>query len=509
VKAGDIVTIMMPNTPEAVYCFYALNKIGACANMLSPTFTPEHITGSVDLTETKVLVMLDKFYGMFGEILEKTKVSKIVITSPLVSLPPTVKLIGSLKKKSAAIPQGEKYMNWGNFIKAGKKQENISQTAYKKENSAVIVYSSGSTGASKGIVLSNESFTGLVMQYEIANHVDLCNARGKSGLVLIPIFMSTGINATLNTVLCNSMTGILEPIFDKDVFIKKVKDKKPNYLLLPISLYEAMLAHGDGFDDLSFLLHPTGGGEPLSASLEKSIDDFFSKHGSKSIIVQAWGLCEFGSQSTAQSKHRPRKGVGIPLTHTVVSAFDPDTDEELSYNQRGEIRVITPCRMLGYYKNPEATAEFFREGKDGQIWGCSGDMGYIDEEGNVFIEGRATDYIISESGSKVWLFDIESVLLGDEAVQLCEAVGLEVDDNHIPVAHLVLHQDCQEPPETVIRRIHASCNATLPPEAVPRAYKIRDSFDTLPSGKRDTLSLKAEREGYIAVEGEEVCEFSF
>jgi long-chain acyl-CoA synthetase len=221
-------------------------------------------------------------------------------------------------------------------------------------------------------------------------------------------------------------------------------------------------------------------------------------------------MCEFGSGATQTIwNNNSCKGAGKPYSHIVVSAFDPDTDEELGYNRRGEIRVITPCRMLGYYKNPEATAEFFRKGKDGQVWGCSGDMGYIDEDGNVFIEGRATDYIISESGSKIWLFDIESVLLADEAVQLCEAVGLEVGGANIPVAHLVLHQDCQEPPETVIRRIHEACTTTLPPEAVPRAYKIRDSFNTLPSGKRDTLSLKAEREGYIAVEESGLREANF
>jgi long-chain acyl-CoA synthetase len=511
VKDGDIVTVMMPNTPEAVYCFYALNKIGACANMLSPTFIPEHITGSIDLTETKVLVMLDKFYGMFGEVLEKTKVRKIVITSPLVSLPPTVKRIGSLKQKPVAIPQGEKYMNWGKFIKVGRKQEIIPQATYKKDTPAVIVYSSGSTGASKGIVLPNESFVGLAEQYKLINNLDFNNARGKRALVIVPLFFSTGINAIFNIVMCFGLTAILEPVFSYENFSRNIIEGRPNYLLGSPS-YLKLLICDTKFDnsDLSFLEYVISGGELLTEETETLTNSFLTKHNSRSKTFNGWGMCEYGPTVTTSGKaDKVGSGCGKPISHIVVGAFSVDTDEELGYNQRGEIRVITPCRMLGYYKNPEATAEFFREGKDGQVWGCSGDMGYIDEVGNVFIEGRATDYIISESGSKVWLFDIESVLLADEAVQLCEAVGLEVDGANIPVAHLVLHQACQEPPETVIRRIHASCTTALPPEAVPRAYKLRDSFNTLPSGKRDTLSLKAEREGYAAVEGGEVREVGF
>ena len=487
VKRGDIVTIMMPNTPEAIYCFYALNKIGACANIISPTFTLEHITESIKLTCSKLLVILDKFYTMLLPVTAQTGAKRIIVVSGTETLGQT-----------AELSEMDYVTGWRAFITLGECQvENTA--AYEAKTPAAIIYSSGSTGAAKGIVLPNEAFSGLVAQYDAVNHVDLRNARGKRAILLIPIFMSTGINATLNTVLCNGMVGILLPSPEPYKFIQAVKDSKPNYLLSSISYYEAMLKNTDSFDDLSFLLHPTGGGEPLSPSLEKSINEFFRVHGSDAVIVQAWGLCEFGSQATAQSKHRLRKGTGTPLSHTIISAFDPDTDEELTYYERGEIRVITPCQMLGYYKNPEATAAFFREGKDGRIWGCSGDVGYIDEEGNVFIEGRADDFICDSSGEKIWLFDIESTLLADEAIQLCEVVGLAVDGGYIHVAHLVLKESCEDASENVIRRVHKTCVETLLPNAVPHGYKIRQEFNMLPSGKRDTLSLKNERDGFVQV----------
>ena len=136
-------------------------------------------------------------------------------------------------------------------------------------------------------------------------------------------------------------------------------------------------------------------------------------------------------------------------------------------------------------------------------------MGYIDEEGNVFIEGRANDYILGGDGSKVWLFDIENVLLADEAVQLCEAVGLDGIDGQFPVAHLVLTQNCTESPEDIIYRVNEKCAISLKPSAVPKGYKIQDAFNVLPSGKRDTLSLKNERDGFVIPDGGILREVEF
>ena len=510
VKSGDIVTVMMPNTPEVIYCFYALNKIGACSNMLSPLLTPRHITESISLTKTNVIIVLDKIFNMLDTVLEKTIAERIVIVSPLVSLPPVMKLLGSLKSNPPKTPRNGKYISWKKFIEAGKDIKEISQAAYKKDTPATIVYSSGSTGASKGSVLTNDSFTAfkkITQQFMEKNNA----RRGQSSLGMIPFCYSTGPNSS-NHSLCFGITVILMPIYDEKSFCKHVIKDKPNYVLATTTFFEAMLKNR-AYEkvDLSFLTQVLVAGETLHSNTKKEIDTFLKSHHAGTRIEKMWGMCEYGSGVTLYSPElentkNENESVGIPLPHIIVSAFDPDTDEELSYNERGEIRVITPCRMLGYYKNPEATAAFFREGKDGQIWGCSGDMGYIDEDGNVFIEGRANDYIRGENGNKIWLFDIEKVILTDEAVQLCAAVGLTAGKGHIPTAHLVLKQDCTEKPEEVIRRVHERCVKSLLSEAVPRRYKIRGRFNVLPSGKRDTRSLKDERDGFYEVDGNEVRE---
>jgi len=508
VKSGDIVTVMMPNTPEVVYCFYALNKIGACANMLSPLLTNRHITDSISLTKTNVIVVLDKIFGMLDTVLEKTIAERIIIVSPLVSLPPVMKLLGSLKLNPPKTPRDGKYISWKEFTEAGKDIKEIPQTVYNKNTPATIVYSSGSTGASKGIVLTNDSFTECTKIWREV--IERSHAqRGQSSLGSIPLFFGTGING-MNHSLCFGITVILMPIYDEKSFNEHIIKYKPNHVIASTSVIETMLKNKayKGMN-LSFLMTVTAVGEALHSTTKKELDRFLKSHSVNTKTGKAWGMCEFGSGVTVytpglENIKTDNESVGIPLPHTIVSAFDPDTDEELSYYERGEIRVITPCCMLGFYKNPEATTAFFRTGKDGQIWGCSGDMGYIDEDGNVYIEGRADDYILGESGNKIWLFDIEKVILADEAIHLCETVGLAAGDRHISVTHFVLKQDCEEPPEDVILRVHERCVKSLSSEAVPRGYKMRDGFNVLPSGKRDTILLKDERDGFCKVEGDEV-----
>jgi len=514
VKSGDVVTVMLPNIPEAVYCLYALNKIGACANMLGPIYESKHIAESIDFTESKIIVILDQFYNTLDREIEKTKTEKIVIVSPFISLPAVLRMAAVLKEKlkvkSPAIPRSDRCIGWKGFIKTGQKQKDVLQAPYQKDTPAVIVYSSGSTGANKGIVLANEALVNLTVQGEAQNGLNCQNLQLKKSCVIVPMFISTGLNLVLGFALNFKVTADLVPQYESGVFVKNVIKNHPDVVIATTGLFESFVDLDDNLDDnidLSKLIFALTGGESLPIDLENRLNQFFERHNSKARMLQGWGMCEFGSVVTTTEWDNPEsKGVGKPMAKTIIGIFDLDTDEELGYNERGEIRVITPCRMLGYYKNPEATAAFFRKGKDGQIWGCSGDMGYMDEDGNVFVEGRANDYIPGKNGNKFWLFDIEKIILADEAVQFCAAVGFSADDRHIPAAHLVLKQDCTEKPEEVIRRVHESCVKSLLSEAVPRRYKIRGRFNVLPSGKRDTRSLKDERDGFYEVEGDEVKE---
>ena len=493
VQKGEFVTICIPNTPEAISCFYGLNKIGAVANMVSPSFSAEDILSTIHLTDCKVLIILDKFFAALKKSILTTKIERIIIVSSLLSLSPVVQMLSILKERPITIPQDECYLSWKEFIKAGKKT--FAKTAkYEPNMPAVIVHSSGSsTGTSKDVIMPNEAFIGLAIQIKAMNPFNLGKRSGLRSLVNIPLFISTGLNAVINLQLTHSSTLILIPEFTEETFIKGIMEYKPNYAFTTPSHYKSLL-HSD-IKDLSYLKYPFAGGEALPKALEESLNAFLAKCDSSAHMWKGWGMCELGSAVTQTTgDEQDRKGVGKPYSHTTVGVFDTETDEEVGYNRRGEIRVISPTRMLRYYKNPEATAQFFKIGLDGQSWGCTGDIGHIDEEGNLFVEGRINDFILNAAGEKIWLFDIETVVFEHDSVQLCEAVGLSTDEGEVPVIHLVLKQGFTGSAENILKEIHERCIATLSPDAIPLGYKIRESFDILPTGKRDTLSLKNERD---------------
>ena len=220
-------------------------------------------------------------------------------------------------------------------------------------------------------------------------------------------------------------------------------------------------------------------------------------------------MCELGSTITATNGGESIYGSsGYPLPKVIVSAFDVDTDQELSYGNMGELRVCSPSRMKEYYKNKKETEAFFKIDSNGTEWACTGDIGYLDESGQVFVLGRKNDFFIAPNGARIFLFEIKNIILQDAGVKMCEVIGIDNDDEVIPVAHVVLnnpHEDFNE----IINRIHNQCRKKLDQYAVPCGYKIRDKFEIKLSGKRDIESLKKEREGFVIPVDGVVMEINF
>lgn len=190
-------------------------------------------------------------------------------------------------------------------------------------------------------------------------------------------------------------------------------------------------------------------------------------------------------------------GAGYPIREVSVAAFDPKTDQELKYNEHGEIRALSPARMKGYYKNPTATEQFFKTDKDGNVWGCTGDIGYVDEDGEVFILGRATDSYELPDGERVYLFDTEEIINQDASVASSKVVDIEEDGVKVLVAHITLRNQVGADTESILQRIHEKCRTALPAYSVPKYYKVRDSFPVHANGKRDVEALRRDREGLV------------
>ena len=252
--------------------------------------------------------------------------------------------------------------------------------------------------------------------------------------------------------------------------------------------------------DLSCLRYPITGGEKLLSTDEKAINLFFQNHGCQVAIIQGYGMCELGGTVTTASAIITRSGsAGYPINGVTVAAFDSKTNKELPYNKYGEIRVSSPARMKEYFKNPQATAEFFKTDDQGRVWGCTGDIGYVDEDGFVFIKGRATDSCVVNSGETVYLFDVEDVILKDEAVAQCKVVDIQTENGTELAAHIVFDETVGDS-KAKLNQIATRVKGELPSYMVPQYYKIRTSIPVHANGKRDVGALRKDKDGLISAD---------
>ena len=518
VRLGDRVTLCTSGTPEAVYVVLACSKIGAVANFINPMFRPEQIRDRINDTEASLLFVLDKLHPNIVSILAETCIQRVIILPAVNALPVPMQFLAKLKDRpdeelNHELKFNVKYCLWGKFIREGNSYSSETEAPYQKDMPVVMVYSSGTTGASKGIVLTNDGINATIAQYE-TGFPEV--SRQKKFLHIVPIWFSSGISISLLMPLCLGASCILEPLFSPETFTSDLKKYSPNYIFGATSLWLYAMEHLDSKHDLSFLICPITGGEQLLPETEIKINHFLATHNCNRGLQKGWGMCELGATVTFTSSGitaaGPRNKIGstgIPLPLAVVSAFDTETGEELPYGQRGELQVSTPCCMKEYYKNPSATQEFFRLDTQGRKWGHTGDIGYLDEDGFVYVLGRAVDYFQDSEGRNHYLFDIENVILQNPAVDICEVVVLHVNDSSIPVAHLLLKKDFSGNRLQLLKEIHTLCTQMLPAPAVPTAYKLRTSFSVKPSGKRDTEALTHELNDYLSVANDKVLPIHF
>ncbi len=508
VRHGDSVALCTSCTPETAYVVLACSKIGATANFLNPLFTTEQKVARTNETEAELLFVLDKMYSFASEMIEQSCIKRVIVIPATQSLPLPMRIISFLNDKAdkilrEAIQTKGMFCMWNDFLKEGLSYTEPTEAEYQRDTPTIMVYSSGTTGASKGIVLTNDGVNATISHYQ---GPDFPYKRGDTYLDYAPVFISTGIIINYLMPVCLGITVILLPEFTAEMLVKGLTKYKPNMVTSTASHWLQAIRSKDMADiDLSAMIYPVAGGEQVLPNVEEEINTFFKSHGCKSRLITGWGMCELGSVVTTTSPRRSKSGsVGYPISRAVVSAFDLESGKEMQYGQRGELRVFTPTRMHGYYKNPEATKEYFHTDDKGRIWGCTGDIGYVDEDGYVFVLGRVTDCYNTSEGICVYNFDIENVILRDKAVALCKVVGVDANGNTVPAAHVILEEGSNEEIATLVRRLDNICHENLESYAIPQYYKIRKAFPVHPNGKRDAEALKMEREGFIGLNGESI-----
>lgn len=507
VKKGDRVIMFTSATPELIYATLALCRIGAIANMINPVFTVEQIKDRINETDAEVMLVLDQLYGKIQPILKDLCIKRTIIIPVCNEMPGVTKTVASVKLKKK-INYSQAVIAWSNFITSGKSAGDVPDVTYEKELPLVMVYSSGTTGASKGIVLTNDGINATISHYLSP---DFPYNRGDKFLQIVPAWFSTGLILCILMPICLGVTVVMEPVFSNENFTNDIRKYSPNMTLGSTSLWLYALSSGvlDNVD-MSKLKYPITGGELILPRVENRINELLKKNRCKSMLLKGYGMCELGSTvSTDSMEVRKRGATGIPIKGVTVAAFDMSTNKELKYGTRGEIRVDSPAHMKEYFKNPEATKEYFYKDENGTLWGRTGDIGYVDEEGFVYILGRATDTFKSKNGEEVYCFDVESQIHKNENVAQCEVVGVAVGDYEVPVAHIIMEKSCELSKAQLIRDIHNICKTNLSEYSVPQGYKVVEAFPIKSSGKRDMEQIKLDRKGFMMPVDNKLVECEF
>ncbi len=479
VKNGDNVAICMPAVPEAIYTILALNKLGANAGMLNPTFNEAQLTDRVNEMEANVLVVVNELYATMQNVIPKTSIKHIVTCPAANSLGAFVRLAKKVKPISGTL-------RWNVFIRQGRGTSY--QTAlYEKQKPAIMVFSSGTTGASKGIQLTNDGINATGCGYEYGG---FGFQRQDIFFAQIPIWFSTGISVTMLVPLIHGVTVILEPIYDFELFYQHILKYRPNFLVTATGLLDYLLnkqPRSEAYQQFKYLV---AGGEYVAPSAEQKYNQWLSDNHNPHGLHKGYGMCECGGTVTSTNESSNILGsAGIPLPHVTVAAFDLITGEEKRYGERGEIRVLTPCRMLGYYKKPVETAKYFHSDAHGNVWACTGDMGYVAEDGNVYVSGRINDSYVNSSGKTVYLFDIERAVLDIPQVRQCKAIAHEINGVMTHICHTVLIGGANQ--EETLRIIKKHCAEKLDSTHQPELFRFYDdALPVAPSGKLNIRKMQ-------------------
>ena len=474
VKEGDIVTICLPNMPEALYAFYACNKIGAIADMVHPLSSPEQIKFYLNENKSRFLFLIDFNYDKFKDVIDKTLVYKTILVSPKLSMPLGLSIGYSLTRglTTKKPPLNDiDYMSWKDFMLRGVAYSKEFSADVKKDDTALILHSGGTTGTPKGIMISNYSFNALAQQ----SGVNVIDVRPKDKIVtILPIFHGFGLGVCIHTPLCLKVETILMPEYDANRFYKIWKNDKPNVILGVPTLWEGMMSNKK-FDkvDMSQLKYIVSGGDYLSVSQETKINNFLHKHGAHINIAKGYGMTESVAATcyTFPGTNEPGS-IGIPMVGNTYKICNPETGEEMKIGEEGEICVNGPTLMKGYLNNPKETKNILKRHKDGKIWLHTGDIGYIATNGIVYYTQRLKRMIIV-SGFNVYPSMIEEVLESHPAIKKACVIGIPHPYKmHVPKAFIVLN-DGYKDSSKLQKELKDLCKHELAVFSVPKEIEIR------------------------------------
>ena len=483
IREGDKVTIAMPNCPQAIYLFYAVNLVGGIANMVHPLSAEKEIEFYLNDSESITAITLDQFYHKFEAIRKNTKIVNIIIASIRDALAEPIRSGYMLTegRKIQKIPEDAPVIRWKDFMRLSRCCFYNYKVQRTGDDPAVILYSGGTTGTTKGILLTNKNFNALGQQVIAANPMF---RPGDKMLAAMPIFHGFGLGVCIHTMLTQGGRCILVPRFTPKTYAKDLVKKRCNFVAGVPTLYEALLRLPDmDGADLSCLKGVFSGGDSLSIELKKKLDKFLYDHKATVQVREGYGTTETVTACCLTPSHMYKEGsIGLPFPDTYIKIVEPGTDRELPYGQEGEILLAGPTVMREYVHHPEETAQALRTHDDGLTWVYTGDLGSMDAQGFVYFKGRAKRMIVT-SGYNVYPAQIENILDANELVQMSCVIGVPDSYKMQKVKAFIKLVPGVEPSDATRQSILAYCRKHIAKYAMPYDIEFRDDLPKTLVGK--------------------------
>lgn len=479
VKPNDRVTICMPNTPAGIVTFYAVNFIGATANMVHPLSSEKELELYLNMASSKYILTIDLVYDKISNIAKNTKLEKIIITSPSDEMGKTKHfLYWFFSGRKRKIEKDDKTIFWNDFLKLGIDYKELMPYKRNLKEEAVILYSGGTTGDPKGIVLTDQNFNALAMQC----HVMCDPAKAKDSILsVMPIFHGFGLGVCIHTPLYIGMKCILVADFSPRKFNGLIKRHRPNFIVGVPTLFEALLK--SNIKDLSFVTCVVSGGDTLSLKLKKEVDEYLKKKGSKTKVREGYGLTECtGASCLTPRNFYKENSIGIPFPDTIYKIVKVGTTKEVKFGIDGEICISGPTVMKEYLNNKEATKNTLKRHSDGKIYLHTGDMGCMDKSGFVYFKQRIKRIIVS-SGYNIYPSYVEKVINEHPKVEKSIVIGIPHPYKvQVAKAYIVLKNN-EKATNSVKKSIKEHCEKYLAKYSLPYEYEFRDKLPTTLIGK--------------------------
>lgn len=494
VRSGEVMTICLPNCPQALFAFYALNKIGAVASMIHPLSVSEEIRTFLDISESKWMLTLDAFWPRVAPALKDSSVQKSIHCRIQEHMPPVLRTAFVITKgrKIKKVPRDPAVISWDELIGAVKPGAPlVSHEKRDSRNMSVILYSGGTTGTPKGIMLSDWNFNALTqaLNWQLPGGVE----PGDKVLSILPLFHGFGLGVTANLFLTKGGCCILVPRFSADEVIKVLLKKKPQIIAGVPTLFEALSIHPKiGKVDFSGLKGCFGGGDKVPETVKKRFDEVLTAGGGKLELVEGYGLTETVTACTLLPEGQYRKdSIGIPLPGIFAKVVEPETIKELPVGEEGELCITGPTNMLGYMNQPEETAEVIRRHKDGKDWVHTGDLCSMDSNGFIFFRMRLKR-MVKVSGIAVYPPQVEETLREHDAIRdVCVVGAPDPYKMNVIRAYVVLAEGFS-PSEELSAQIIEWASEKLNRWSLPEEIDFRDELPLTRVGKVAYMELEKE-----------------